>query len=1422
MLPVRGPPSNRSKGRVGKRKVFSIESGIADKILLYPDFLWSHDPIVKPSSSALVETPAPDLLLEPGSILLRLISLAYLPQSRSQAMALWEEFRSRSGEFSEIDGTRVLDDLLERQELSLHNGRLSCDPANAEVILRNLPQDSYQSHYYETVRQILKLPDYRHGYFVRHFNEGVRDLRLALYFRRYDDFAKLSQTLQNYFAADWRTRNPYLTLFDNPFSEQQFDTLPNETGLTVAAVILMLRVARFEPCKGPLSWLRERARVAPEEQRQWFASVLSEPMILRGHLDEALHLVSGRTFPLARTMEGLIRLLQGKREEALVLYEQAVRDCRKAQDLRKTGLSGLGGVGYVIALIATNDPKSLEKASTHIAQVIRNGSGLSAVYACLGEVARAAQTVLGERPEERAEIPDKESLALLFRSMACWWMDGSGERIDIQRLTDLARKAQHHGYRWVAAESLNLLDHVINAHPTQGRGTLLHQEINSHTLIDLIRRQPLWERALGALERLGHDWAQNAAPVVQYRFIWVISPGQESGQFLLEGREQKRASHGGWGIAKTVTLARLTHAHMEPEGITEQDRNIIAALRPWVSNQKPQDKKIHAPMVWPHLLHHPLVFWTSDSHRPVSIVPGRWVLEARRERHHWHLSAEPMLNHDQITLYHEVSHRLRLYVSHPEENRLLEIISPQGQMIPLEQESRIHAMVPGLSEKILLRGFGALANVEDQVCHDGLYALLAHHPDGLRLELVVYPQGVGHDAYFPGAGSRFCLNDGDPVRLVERDLEQEKRMADALWHRLQPWLVMGELPYIGHSRHPAAACEVLELLRANEPPVSLRWPAGESLRIRGEVQLDQLIIDVQTQGDWLQINGAIVDGDRVIELRDLLALAQCPDQRFIALSEGQYVALSEGLLDRIRALHGLSQPQADGICVPALAAPRLAEVLEQKITSRTDENWLALLTRHQSLSQWVPRIPEGLQAELRDYQQQGFHWLVRHAEAGAGACLADDMGLGKTLQTLTLLLYRAPLGPALVVAPTSVCGNWVQEVARFAPQLKVQWCASGGQRSWDPPPGPYDLVVISYTLFQQEIEGINSRHWATCVLDEAQAIKNANTKRSQAAMKINADFRLVTTGTPIENHLGELWNLFRFINPGLLGSLDAFTEKFAFPIERQGDQESRERLRKLIQPFILRRTKSQVLKELPQRTEVTLRLEAYGEERNLYEAVRQEALETAIAGEDQPNRIRVLAGIMKLRRACCHGALILPEKPWESSKIMALMELVEELRESGHRALIFSQFVDYLHLIRQTLDERGVTYQYLDGSTPSADRARRVKAFQEGCDDVFLISLKAGGVGLNLTAADYVIHMDPWWNPAVEDQASDRAHRMGQTRPVTVYRLIIKDSIEERIVALHERKRNLADSLLEGAGEGTTLSTEELIGLLKDQPCNGL
>jgi superfamily II DNA or RNA helicase len=1357
--------------------------------------------------------------------LLQLVSLAYVPITKGQLLQCLESAQCRDAEglpwvLASINP--VVESLVAEGALVAQGPRITCEPTLAEQLARQLALTARCTTMVEAIRTVFKTADYRYGYFVRQFGEGVRDLRLALYAGRFDDFTRLAQTIQSYFSAEWRSKNPYVAIFDNPFQPEQFDSLPPEISLPVAATLLMVRLNRMESCSGPMSWLWDRAKTARDEQKGWFATVLCEPMVMRGHIDDAVLLSRGKSGNATTPIAGLACVLRGQMEEGLKIFEAILKDGKKVQDLRKAGMAGLSGVAYVIALISTGDPKRLEKASSHIAAVIKGGSSMLSVFACLGHVSRATQSVDVLASEDRTETSDRDPLGTLFRALASWWVDGAGERIDRDRLRDLAAKAESQGYRWIAAEALGLLGRMDN--PTSAeRAEKLHYELGTVTLAEAIRRQPLWERALGALDRLGNEFSSTTPPPRNVRFAWYLTHIPETGQCLIEAREQRRTQGNAWGQGKAVTINRMLTAQQDLEGLTEQDRAVIAMLRHADIAKKGSEKRIDSMPALALLIDHPLLFWAQNPDQPVQLVRGQPEIVVQRERNQLRLAMTPVLPEEsRYFLMRETRNRLRMIEMTTDQERALGVIGRDGLVLPKSAEERLTKSIEGLNLRFRVRSDIGGGNTEIVPADPQIYALLSPSPTGLQVELMVYPEGDRGEAYTPGAGQE-CVGYAAPDEPVQREslrqLRQERTAADRIFEICRPWIKPSEYDYHGHSINPATACELLLALRELGDDVKLRWPEGETLKIRGEVDASQLSLQVSSQGDWLGVSGSLtVDSNTVVELKALLEAASTPGTRFVALKDGQYLALSEQLLKRVRELGGLSEQHADLLRIHALAASQLSSVVDEVTETHSDPGWRALLERREALSVWQPELPEGLKAELRDYQKVGFEWLARHAHSGAGACLADDMGLGKTLQTLALLLHRASQGPALVVAPTSVCGNWDSEAKRFAPSLKIRWLGNGPRDRNFADAGPGELIIMSYTLFQQETEALATKEWATVVLDEAQAIKNSGTKRSQAAMKLKSRFRLITTGTPIENHLGELWNLFRFINPGLLGSLDSFTDRFAVPIEKNNDAEARERLRRLIQPFVLRRTKSQVLSELPPRTEVTLTLDMSPDERAMYEAVRQQALESVtVEGEDQPNRIRVLAGIMKLRRACCHGSLVIPDREWASGKVAALMEIVEELRESGHRALIFSQFVDYLEIIREAVSERGVSFHYLDGSTPSMERVRRVKAFQEGEGDLFLISLKAGGVGLNLTGADYVIHMDPWWNPAVEDQASDRAHRIGQTRPVTVYRLISRDTIEEKIVALHERKRHLADSLLEGAGETSAISTEELIGLLQEE-----
>ena len=526
------------------------------------------------------------------------------------------------------------------------------------------------------------------------------------------------------------------------------------------------------------------------------------------------------------------------------------------------------------------------------------------------------------------------------------------------------------------------------------------------------------------------------------------------------------------------------------------------------------------------------------------------------------------------------------------------------------------------------------------------------------------------------------------------------------------------------------------------------------------------------------------------------------------------MALTDSFRRALERLEGVSlEEKKNEVKVSAFRAGLLEELREEGVSLKTDKAFQTIVKRIEAAESLVPKVPEGLRAELRDYQTEGFEWLLRLSSWGAGALLADDMGLGKTVQTIALLLARAKEGPALIVTPAAVLYNWVEEIARFAPGLKVTVFNRESDRAAAvKKAGKNEVLLVTYGVLTSEADLLASRTWATTVLDEAHTIKNRGAKMSKAAMRLTSDARVLLTGTPLQNHLSEIWNLFEFANPGLLGSYEDFSERYIVPIEKGRDRDRQRKLKRLISPFLLRRTKAEVLEELPEKTEITLRVTLSDDERALYETLRKRAADGLEAGAI--TSFEALAELTKLRRAVCHPKLVDESLTFASSKSEAFLDLVSDLMSGGHRTLVFSQFTSHLALIRQELEARGIDYLYLDGATPAKERKALVEAFQTGTAPLFLISLKAGGTGLNLTAADYVVHLDPWWNPAVEDQASDRAYRIGQKNPVTIYRLIAEDTIEERILTLHETKKSLADALLEGSDVSSRLSRDEILALL--------
>jgi superfamily II DNA or RNA helicase len=1129
-------------------------------------------------------------------------------------------------------------------------------------------------------------------------------------------------------------------------------------------------------------------------------------------------------------LQAAAQVLQGRWAEAQAGFEQAFKTLKTLSGQRKNLLPETFAWLYPLALLAQQTPKQVELARKFCAS--EAGKREPDLNSPWGIMFHAAQMRLGDAPRKlglfridsmRGQVRQTDFWHWLMRA---WLADDSGhskpQAKELEAAALLRTELDGCGLHWMVAQ----LDAAL----------ALLQGAPSPPDFFVPGKQESWRVTLAALSALGQQDV-SADVGAQTRLIWVVSLDERGGVTAITPLEQKHGARG-WNKPKAISLIKLT----SNEKLEPWDARVVRTIRkhPYYAREYRIDLAgtIMALVGHPHLEFADapgVVVELSEGAPQIDVVQQGDTLQVRvmpeMQPEREPLDTRYALSSDEskqaealsmITVLRDSPQRARVIRLSTAQKRAAQLVGRQ-LVLPSSAQTELQQALQGLAAHFQVHA-DEIEAAREVVADARLRAELTPQGEGVALRLVVTPLGLDGPRVTPAAGrARMIAAVKGETLGAQRDLELERRHLDAL---------LDTCPMLEPPRHQASTLEwvldapedALALLEALPPLAAIAgidWPKGKALQVT-PVQPEQLHVQVHSARDWFGLQGGVrVDERTVLTLQQLLDWSREGKGRFVPLGEGRYLALTNELRARIEELATVAERHKDEARIPQLAAPWLEQVLDG-MTLATDAAFRERLERLSAAQATAAALPGGLQAQLRPYQEEGYQWAQRLATAGFGACLADDMGLGKTLQALALLLARAPGGPALVVTPTSLGGNWLAEAQRFAPALNVTLYGDGTDRGeLLQQAGAQDVVVVSYTLLQQAAEEFSARRWHTLVVDEAQAIKNASAKRSQAVFELEAEFRLALSGTPIENRLAELWSIMRFCNPGLLGSSARFNQRFAVPIERERNREAQRTLRRLIAPFILRRTKAQVLEELPPRIELQLSVTPDAAETAHYEALRRQAVaeaEQSLADSNSGQaRMNVLAQLTRLRRAACDPRLTSPELGLVGAKVQAFAELAAELAANQHKTLVFSQFVDFLNLLRAPLDAAGISYQYLDGSTPAAERSRRVAAFQAGEGELFLISLKAGGFGLNLTAADYVVIADPWWNPAAEDQAMGRAHRMGQQRPVTVYRLVNQGTLEERIVALHHDKRALAEGILDGA-EGVALpSTEDLIGLIRGE-----
>ncbi len=1276
----------------------------------------------------------------------------------------------------------------------------------------------------------------------------------------------------------------------HPFDAQLFGRLKPVLQHSLVDHLMMALSGFAESAGKPLEdWLISRGAQAADVLAPDLRCRLAESLLFRSDLADARALCGDESGSNSDLIRAALVIAQGEWQTGAAQFEAALKRAAVELGRRKNLASPSMLWLYLMALLASPEPAQWMKARKFAAAEM--GRGGVDPYGLLGIWISAIDQRLGDAPLEHAKFhllhaPDSglQSLEYLHHLLLAAWL-----RIEPKTPDKVRAHVQALSAQFEASELAWL------AKMTRRAGAMLLGEAPSAADADapffIGAAQDRWRESLAAILALGSGTpapTKGGAKAEADRLIWVVRAGADARIESIEPMEQ-RAGIRGLGKPKPVSLATLS----KRKDLATHDAALLRAMQREDYGNRPLLDLVTAA---PALVRHPFVAWERDPTQFIEVSEGLPALEIMTQgdditfrlldpvRHAKHKQEdkededlpqrwrEQRLKLRSMMLIADGATRARLVRLTPAQLRVAELVT-QGWKVPVSARAELDAALRVLAAHFVVAS-DAEAGHEVQAS-PVLRAELTPQGNGLLLCLLAAPFGDFGPRLPPGTGRLRVTTVHQGVTLsTKRDLARERANLEKLLSALDFIDDAGHEWLLDEPQHALAAVEGLSALGEH---IVTEWPKGKPMRVRAVAEA-AVKLRASSKGEWLELDGELeLDGGEILQLRQLLDLVLSSKSRYVALAAGDFLALSDALRQQLSDLAALAQPHKAGQRLSNVAA--LAwEMSGSTLTLTGDSAWRKRSKAWEQAQALSFEPPTSLDAELRDYQLEGYRWLMRLGASGFGAVLADDMGLGKTVQTLALLLQRAASGPALVIAPTSVCGNWLIEAARFSPSLQVELygdvllsddvqaefvddadaapagtpaapddagsAESSGTAGAENPRrsarqrqvralGPGQVLICSYSLLQIDADILTSAAWHSIVIDEAQAIKNPSTRRAKAALALQGDFKLALTGTPIENRLGELWAIMGFCNPGLLGSADQFARNFVGPIERDDDPQRKaaasRRLRRLLSPFLLRRTKAQVLTDLPPRTEIVHEVIPGPKERALLEALRQQAqasVAQVISGnagsgggsKEGQNQFHVLAALTRLRRAACDPRLVAPELGIVGAKVQEFERLAVELVAGKHKALVFSQFTDFLALLRERLDMVGLTYQYLDGSTPAAERTKRVAAFQAGNSDMFLISLKAGGFGLNLTVADYVIIADPWWNPATEEQASARAHRIGQLRPVTVYRLVTQGSIEEKIVRLHRSKRDLAEGILSGqdAGDkGAPLDAAQLLELLR-------
>lgn len=1332
--------------------------------------------------------------------------------------------------FSIISIRPILNELVDKDIITKNNSGISLKKNWQKLGFKK----ALDSKEFEEITKILlkKQPlekDYPEIYSQKNIKRYERAIQLAFSSKNNISFRQLWADSEHQFSPS----KIFYNYFANPFDQNLIDKLSIENRYEVIQSIFSkfsFNLSNLDPL---LNYSYMFMLENPDNENVY--EILSIFFLL-GRVNEVknvLKKITDQSNYSYFSFLGLVNAFKGNNDEALMWFESSLKQLRKITGKRKIFFLGIEGIFFIFCLLRTHKKEYYKKAIEYIDIIKKQDPQSYTLFQLI------LPLLNGRNPEDiysllsRFDIFDINlNFSSFFYFLILAWTDPELAKIKIDSLKKIKQNASKTGLKWIEAESYALLAYLgEDTSQNKKKALKIHKECGTKTITDIVQPVEVWEKKLHQLINLGNEAKKSISDenkTSMERLVWILDHNKKNNTASISPRLQK-FSKKKWTKGRAVSLKTLYNNYMEMDFLTSQDQKICSFIKisSYYSSYyyKSNDYYFDLQKSLPALIGHPLIFTDENPKTPVELIKGEPEVRLKRQKEKFSLEITPAPPEDldKILIIQESPLRFRLINFSPETRNIAEVIGKNGIIIPKEAQTKAIDAAAALSSLVTINSdldIGKTKEIKNITSDPTPNIQIIPWNGGIQAEILVRPFADTGSYFKPGRGGINVFADINGKKLqTTRDIEKEKDLADNLISSCLTFENIEDLNGQWFINDPEDALELLLELKeySTENKIVMSWPKGKSINIESCVSFDNLNLNIKKNRDWFNINGSFeTDKKTLIDLNRIMELLDNSTGRFIEIDEKKFIAITATLKERLEELKSFTTPLKHGVKLNPITSLAMSDFFEQ-VKTKEDKAWKDHCKKLKNVKE--NKIPSTLQADLRDYQKEGFKWLSRLSNWKMGACLADDMGLGKTLQAISALLLTAKKGPSLVIAPVSVISNWEEEFRKFAPTLNPLVFGNGNREDFLNNLNPFDIVLSSYGLLQIEGDKLKNIHWQTVVLDEAQAIKNMKAKRTKAAMELKSDFRIITTGTPVENHLDELWTLFHFINPGLLGSFKRFKETFAVPIEKDNDKKASKRLKKLIRPFILRRMKTDVLKELPEKTEITLSIEMDSDERKIYEAQRLKAIEKINESNGEKSgekHLKILAELTKLRQICCNPLLVMPEFSGESAKFSLFKKIIKELLMSNHKTLVFSQFTSHLKIIRKFLDKEKIQYQYLDGSTSSSKRKERINSFQAGEGDLFLISLKAGGFGLNLTAADYVIHMDPWWNPAVEDQASDRAHRIGQTRPVTVYRLVIKDSVEEKIVNLHKEKRELAQSLLQGSDTAGKLSTKDIIQLLKE------